>query len=123
MKTGISALLLTLVLGGCSDDGEDGLFDDDEEDTSTEAAVSSPTLIVNNVGQEAALLELWYSHDGAQTYREVTLPAHGHFERAYPALGAVKLMAGRARDGFLLVEGTFGREDFHDNILSIEIRP
>ena len=124
MKTGITAVaLLALVLGGCTEDDEDDFFDDSIDESTSSPAITTPTLIVANQGDEAALLELWYDHDGIQTYQEATVPAGGQCQRTYSHLGTVKLIAGRVRDGLLLIEGTYEKADFRDNLLRIEIRP
>jgi hypothetical protein len=119
MKIGIAVALGTLVLSGCVEDDEDDLFDD----PAPEATVTCPTLIVENRGQETALLELWYMHDGLQTHREVTLPANNNFQQRYPDLGTVRLIAGRLSDGFLLLQDTFEKVDFPNDVLRIAITP
>jgi hypothetical protein len=122
MKKGIALVLCALVLNGCLEgDDEDDLFDDDDE--VEEETVTSPTLIVENRGEETALLELWYTHDGVQSYREATLPAGDTFREEYPDLGTVKLMAGRLRDGLLLVHDTFEKADFRNGTLTLALRP
>lgn len=124
MKKRMAVVLFALALGGCLEDDEEEFWDDGGyDDSPQEETVSFPTLIVENRGEETALLELWYTHDGVQTYREVTLPAGDDFQETYPDLGAVKLMAGRLRDGLLLVQDTFGKADFRGGTLNIEIRP
>ena len=122
MKKGIAVALCALVLNGCTEDDPDDLFADDQNSTE-EAVISYPTLIVENRGEETALLKLWYTHGGVQTYREVTLPAHNNFQREYPNLGTVRLIAGRLSDGFLLVQDTFEKADFPNDVLRIAISP
>lgn len=123
MKTRIAAMLCVLVLGGCLEEEDDDSWEGGLDSTTEEETISCPTLIVENRGQETALLELWYTHAGRTTYREVTLPAGNNFRQTYPDLGTVKLIAGRLRDGLLLVQETFEKADFPNNLLRIALSP
>jgi hypothetical protein len=114
LRIAVPALLAMAAFGGGCDPG----CGSDEE------VRVVPTLIVANRGEvETAVVDLWYEHDGVQSHREVTLPPKQNFEQEYPDLGTLRLAAGRLRDGFLLIQGTFGIDDFIGGYLTIDLRP
>jgi len=115
MKYGIAAaaLLGIQALVGCYDDEP---YDSDD---------STPTLVVENRGDETAVLELWYHHGDAVTYREVELGAKQNFVHDYPDLGTLSVMMGRMSDGVLLLQDKFVRDDFceYGTTLTIVLLP
>jgi|SRR6185436_10127122 hypothetical protein len=115
LRIAVPALLaMAAFAGGCGS----------ECDSDEEGVLLSPTLIVVNNGDlESAILDLTYEHDGLQSHREVTLAPGKRFAQAYPELGTLRLAAGRLRDGFLLIQGTFGINDFINGFLTIDLRP
>jgi len=115
LRIAVPALLAMVAFGGGCDSGCE---------SAEEEVQVVPTLIVaNRRDLESAVLDLTYEHDGLQTHREVTLAPGKSFWQGYPELGTLRLAAGRLRDGFLLIQGTFGIDDFVDGVLTIDLRP